>query len=77
MKFWKRSAIAVAFVALSLATVGSFAQDEWAPEEMTGIKVGENAPDFTLTNVDGAKYTLSDLTKKGTVALMFYRSANW
>ena len=77
MKFWKRSAVLVALTAITLVTAGVFAQDEWAPEEMTGIKVGEKAPDFTLTNFDGTKYTLSDLTKKGTVALMFFRSANW
>ncbi len=77
MKFWKRSAIAVAFVAMGLATAGAFAQDEWAPEEMTGIKVGEKAPDFTLTNFDGTEHTLSDLVKKAPVALTFFRSANW
>ncbi len=77
MKFWKRSARVVAFVAMGLATAGAFAQDEWAPEDMTGIKVGDNAPDFTLSNVDGTKYTLSELTKNGTVALVFFRSANW
>jgi len=77
MEFWKRGAIAVAIVAMGLATAGAFAQDEWAPEEMTGINVGEKAPDFTLTNVDGTNHTLSDLTKESTVALVFYRSATW
>ena len=77
MKFWKGSAVLAALVATALFAGGTFAQDEWAPEEITGIKVGEKAPDFTLTNFDGTKYTLSDLTKKGTVALTFFRSANW
>ncbi len=77
MKFWKGSAVLAAFVAVGLFAAGTLAQDEWAPEEMTGIKVGEKAPDFTLTSIDGTKHTLSDLTKEGTVALMFFRSANW
>ena len=77
MKFWKGSAVLAALVATALFAGGTFAQDEWAPEEITGIKVGEKAPDFTLTDVDGSKHTLSDLTKEGTVALMFFRSANW
>ena len=77
MKFWKRSAVVAAFLAMGLATVGTYAEDAKAPEEMTGIKVGEKAPDFTLTNFDGTQHTLSDLTKKSMVALVFYRSANW
>ena len=77
MKFWKGSAVLTALVATALFAGGTLAQDEWAPEEMTGIKVGEKAPDFTLTNFDGTKHTLSDLVKKAPVALTFFRSANW
>lgn len=76
MKYWRGSAVLTAFVAAVLAG-GAFAQDALAPEEMTGVKVGEKAPDFTLANIDGTKVTLSELTKKGTVALVFFRSANW
>ena len=77
MKFWKRSAELAALAATALVAAGTFAQDEWAPEEMTGIKIGDKAPDFTLTNYDGTEKTLSDLVKQGTVALVFFRSANW
>ncbi len=77
MKFWRGSAVLTALVAAVLFAGFALAQDDWAPEEMTGVKVGEKAPDFTLSNIDGTKVTLSELTKKGTVALVFYRSANW
>jgi cytochrome oxidase Cu insertion factor (SCO1/SenC/PrrC family) len=48
-----------------------------APEENTGIKTGTKAPTFTLKDQDGKERSLSDLLKKGKVALVFYRSANW
>ena len=77
MNFLKGSAALAVLMAVSLTTACIYAQEEWAPNDMTGIAVGEKAPDFTLNNYDGTKYTLSELTKKGTVALVFYRSANW
>ena len=77
MKYWRGSALLMALVAAILFAGSALAQDDWAPEEMTGVKVGEKAPDFTLANIDGTKVTLSELTKKGTVAVVFYRSANW
>lgn len=43
----------------------------------TGVKVGEQAPDFTLTGADGQTYTLSEMIKNGPVALVFTRSADW
>ncbi|MGO9467197.1 MAG: hypothetical protein ACLQIB_14725 [Isosphaeraceae bacterium] len=48
-----------------------------APEEQTGLKVGEAAPLFTLKDQTGAERSLDDLLKKGKVALVFYRSADW
>ena len=48
-----------------------------APEAMTGPKVGEKAPSFTLKDQDGKERTLDELVKKGKVALVFYRSADW
>ncbi len=52
-------------------------QGKPAPEEQTGLKVGEKAPRFTLKDQEGADRSLDDLLKKGKVALVFYRSANW
>ena len=40
-----------------------------------GIKVAENAPDFTLTNAFGKQVSLSSELKKGPVVLVFYRGS--
>jgi peroxiredoxin len=40
-----------------------------------GIKVGERAPDFTLTNSHGESLRLYSELKKGPVVLVFYRGA--
>ena len=63
--------------AIALTATAAVAQREPAPEEMTGVKVGETAPDFTLTALDGKEYTLSEMVKDGPVAVVFYRSADW
>lgn len=39
----------------------------------TAINVGDNAPDFSLTNAEGNVVTLSEELKKGPVVLMWYR----
>jgi len=48
-----------------------------APESQTGLKLGSKAPDFTLKSQDGTEHSLSEYLKKGKVALVFYRSADW
>ncbi len=48
-----------------------------APETMTGPKVGEKAPSFTLKDQFAKERTLDELVKHGNVALVFYRSADW
>jgi cytochrome oxidase Cu insertion factor (SCO1/SenC/PrrC family) len=48
-----------------------------APEELTGLKVGEKAPNFTLKDQEGKERSLDDLLMKGKIALVFYRSADW
>ena len=42
-----------------------------------GIKVGEKAPAFKLKDQHGGEQSLEDLVKQGSVALVFYRSADW
>ena len=48
-----------------------------APEEKTGLKIGEKAPDFKLMDQNGTERSLSEMLKDGNVALVFYRSASW
>jgi cytochrome oxidase Cu insertion factor (SCO1/SenC/PrrC family) len=48
-----------------------------APEEQTGVKVGAQAPGFALKDQQGVERSLDELLKKGKVALVFYRSADW
>lgn len=61
---------------LFICTAGVQAADP-APEEKTGIKVGEKAPKFELQDHSGKKQTLAALHEDGAVALVFYRSASW
>jgi cytochrome oxidase Cu insertion factor (SCO1/SenC/PrrC family) len=53
------------------------AQVKPAPEEHTGLKVGDKAPKFLLKDQEGKERTLDEFLKKGKVALVFYRSADW
>ena len=66
-----------ALFAFAAAPVSAYEKGEAAPDEMTGIEVGEKAPDFTLKDQNGTEHSLSELLKEGRVALMFFRSANW
>ncbi len=63
--------------ALAAPDVDAQGQPKPASEEQTGIKVGEKAPRFTLKDQEGKQRSLDDLLKKGKVALVFYRSADW
>ena len=48
-----------------------------APEEQTGLKVGEKAPKFALKDQEGKERSLEEFVGKRKVALVFYRSADW
>ena len=37
------------------------------------VKVGDQAPDFSLKNADGQEFSLKDLLSRGPVVLSFYR----
>ncbi len=41
------------------------------------LKVGDKAPDFELPSHQDRKVHLDELTKKGMVAIVFHRSADW
>lgn len=45
--------------------------------ELAGLKVGDQAPVFELKDQAGATVKLADLLKRGPVAVVFYRSADW
>lgn len=68
---------ATTLAALMVAPLVAQEKGKSAPEAMTGPKVGEKAPTFTLKDQDGKERSLDELIKKGKVALVFYRSADW
>jgi peroxiredoxin len=53
-----------------MASVGVFAQMPTAPQ--TGLKVGDMAPDFTLTDTQGNQVKLSEFKGKKNVVLAFF-----
>ena len=73
-----RSMAMIAVITL-LATPYALAQGNAKPalDAQTGVKVGEKAPRFTLKDQEGKERSLDELLKKGKVALVFYRSADW
>jgi len=70
-------ALGLAFALLATPAAWAQTKGKPAPEELTGLKVGEKAPKFTLEDQEGKKRSLDDLLEKGKVALVFYRSADW
>jgi len=54
---------------LALATIAAAQQP--APPQ-TQLKVGDTAPDFTLTDTEGKQVKLSDFRSKKNVVLAFY-----
>ncbi len=69
--------VTAALVLLAATTAWSQGQGKPAPEEQTGLKVGEKAPKFTLKDQEGKERSLDEFLRKGKVALVFYRSADW
>jgi cytochrome oxidase Cu insertion factor (SCO1/SenC/PrrC family) len=72
-------ALAAAALLLAVPTVRAQAQGKGkpAPEAQTGPKVGEEAPKFTLKDQEDKERSLDEWLKKGKVALVFFRSADW
>jgi len=64
--------VLIGLLALALQLSGrAVAQEKKEPPPLA-LKVGDEAPDFTLTDDSGAKVTLSSFRGKKTVALAFY-----
>lgn len=63
--------LALAFLMTCIVTVAGFAQA--APTApTTHLKVGDMAPDFTLTDTTGKAVKLSEFRGKKSVVLAFY-----
>jgi peroxiredoxin len=76
MKIRIRQLTRLCLLAAALIFRGLSAAQETAPEEI-GLRVGARAPAFTLKDQNGKEVALEALLKKGPVALVFYRSADW
>ena len=64
-------------LAIGLVLAANARAADPAPDEKTGLKVGEKAPAFKLKDQNGKERTLEEFLKEGKVALVFYRSASW
>ena len=62
----------IAAVALMFASCAMLGQQ---PGELSPLKVGDEAPNFTLGSTAGAKVTLSDFKGKNPVVLAFFPAA--
>lgn len=62
-------AVAALMIASSAAMLGQ------QPGEPTPLKVGDEAPNFTLGSTAGGKVTLSDFRGKNPVVLAFFPAA--
>lgn len=52
--------------------------DDTAVKAVPGIEIGAAAPDFQLKDQNGESRELSEFVKPGkSIALVFYRSADW
>lgn len=71
----KRLAQNLLACSLLLAVAASAAAP--ASPETTGLAVGQKAPEFTLKDQNDRDVSLATLLKKGPVALVFFRSADW
>jgi cytochrome oxidase Cu insertion factor (SCO1/SenC/PrrC family) len=60
---------------LLLGSVAAGPQD--APDDKTGLKVDTKAPAFALKDQNGKERSLDELVKKGKLAVVFFRSAEW
>ena len=59
------------------AAVGLLVIASTALAAEVGIAVGTKAPEFTLHDQQGKVVKSAELRKKGPLAVVFHRSANW
>ena len=69
--------LAAAFALVFASTTLAQGRGNPGADERTGLKVGEQAPRFTLKDQKGKERSLDEFLNNGKVALVFYRSADW
>lgn len=69
--------IRTSLAAFSIGLLTALATAADPAEEKTGLKTGTKAPAFTLKDQNGNERSLGEFTKRGKVAIVFYRSADW
>lgn len=67
------AAIFLLLIALSCVSIAFSSERATAQNRTSPVAVGEMAPDFTLTNHQGGRITLSEARGKSPVVLVFYR----
>ena len=72
----RMTSMCIAGAGMLLLALAATAAEPASPEK-TGLAVGQRAPDFTLKDQNDRDISLSALLKKGPVALVFFRSADW
>ena len=73
----RRMALAAAVMLICATAAPAQQKGKPAPDEQTGLAVGSKAPGFALKDQEGRERSLDEFLKKGKVALVFYRSADW
>jgi peroxiredoxin len=69
----KRSIALAGILAAGVLAISAVAQN--TPPPHTNLKVGDMAPDFTLTSTQNTKVTLSSFRGKNAVVLAFFPAA--
>jgi len=72
-----RSLLAPGVLAVAVGCVPRAPAPAAPPEQKASVEVGAKAPTFTLKDQEGKERSLDEFLKKGTVAVVFYRSAKW
>jgi peroxiredoxin Q/BCP len=65
----------ILYATLLTAAISATLSGQAVTPPKTRLKVGDKAPDFTLTGTDGKKYTLSSFQGKKAVVLAFFPAA--
>lgn len=74
MRMNRRHLVGALVFGSALGAPGAWAQES-TPSPSSTLKVGDQAPDFTLPSTDGAAVHLADLIGKSTVVLAFFPAA--